>query len=70
MMQGRLSETTPAPKRILIVPENHTRNLYYLENLAVLADLVQETGVEVRIGSLAATETLALTSASGRAVTE
>ena len=55
---------------MLIVPENHTRNLYYLENLAVLAELVDAAGVEVRIGSLTATEPLSLSSASGRPVAE
>src|SRR5579864_3572851 len=65
-MRDRLAEMKPAPKRVLIIPENHTRNLYYLENLAVLAGLVADSGVEVRIGSLVATEPLALASASGR----
>jgi glutamate--cysteine ligase len=69
-MKLRLSEMRPAPKRILIVPENHTRNLYYLENLAVLAQLLTATGAEVRIGSLMAEETLSLASVSGRTVTE
>jgi glutamate--cysteine ligase len=55
---------------VLIVPENHTRNLFYLENLAVLAELVRAAGAEVRIGSLTATEPLALTSQSGRPVAE
>lgn len=56
--------------RVLIVPENHTRNLNYLENLAVLADLARSSGAEVRIGSLAATENLTLASASGREIIE
>lgn len=38
--------------RILIIPENHTRNLYYLESLAVLQDLIEKAGFEVKIGSL------------------
>ena len=29
----------PQARRILIVPENHTRNLAYLDNLAVLEHL-------------------------------
>jgi glutamate--cysteine ligase len=70
LIRGRLGEISPKPTRVLIVPENHTRNLFYLENLAVLAELVRAAGAEVRIGSLTATEPLALTSQSGRPVAE
>ncbi len=41
-----------AAKRFLIIPENHTRNLYYLQNVAALADIIRKTGLTVRIGSL------------------
>lgn len=41
-------------RRVLIIPENHTRNLAYLENLSVLSSLFDTAGIEVRIGSLAA----------------
>ena len=37
--------------RILIIPENHTRNQFYLENLAVLQEIVEKAGLEVRLGS-------------------
>lgn len=49
-----LQEHYPDAKRVAIVPENHTRNLAYLENLAVLVSLFETLGVEVRLGSLAA----------------
>ena len=39
-------------QRFLIIPENHTRNLYYLQNVAALADILRKTGLTVRIGSL------------------
>ena len=39
-------------RRFLIVPENHTRNLFYLQNVAALADIVRKIGLSVRIGSL------------------
>ena len=39
-------------KRLLIIPENHTRNLYYLQNVATLAAILRRTGLTVRIGSL------------------
>ncbi len=41
-----------AAKRFLIIPENHTRNLYYLQNVAALADIIRKIGLTVRIGSL------------------
>lgn len=39
-------------KRFLIIPENHTRNTFYLQNVAALADIVRRIGLCVRIGSL------------------
>ncbi|NWG86695.1 MAG: glutamate--cysteine ligase [Hydrogenophilaceae bacterium] len=39
-------------KRLLLIPESHTRNLFYLQNVAALAGILQHTGLEVRIGSL------------------
>jgi len=39
-------------KRFLIIPENHTRNLFYLQSLAALANIVRKTGLTVRFGSL------------------
>lgn len=38
--------------RVLIVPESHTRNMYYLQSLSVLADMFGKAGFEVCIGSL------------------
>jgi glutamate--cysteine ligase len=38
--------------RIALVPESHTRNLFYLENVAVLRELLERAGFEVRLGSL------------------
>ena len=38
--------------RILIVPENHTRNLFYLESVAVLQEITERAGFAVRLGSL------------------
>jgi glutamate--cysteine ligase len=37
---------------ILIVPENHTRNLHYLQNVAVLRRILEGAGLTVRIASL------------------
>ncbi len=45
------SIATPIDK-ILIVSENHTRNLFYMENIASLQSLIEKAGFEIRIGSL------------------
>ena len=42
----------PDTRRFLLVPENHTRNLHYLQNVAVLRRILEGAGFEVRIGSL------------------
>lgn len=47
-----LARVAPDGRRLLIVPENHTRNLHYLENVRVLAGIIEEAGWEVRLGSL------------------
>ncbi|MCG8325926.1 MAG: glutamate--cysteine ligase, partial [Thiotrichales bacterium] len=38
--------------RILLLPENHTRNFFYLESLASLQAIIEKAGFIVRIGSL------------------
>ena len=38
--------------RLLLIPENHTRNQFYLKNVSRLADILRLTGLEVRLGSL------------------
>ena len=57
-------------KRVLIVPENHTRNLFYLDNLSVLQSILMVAGAEVEIGTLASDETLNLTAANGCGITQ
>jgi glutamate--cysteine ligase len=42
----------PDARGFLLVPENHTRNLHYLQNVAVLRRILEGAGLEVRIGSL------------------
>jgi glutamate--cysteine ligase len=38
--------------RILIIPENHTRNKYYQQSLAVLEEIIEKAGFEVRLGTI------------------
>ncbi len=51
----RLKEYDRDTARVLIIPENHTRNLGYLSNLAALKSVLELAGGEVEIGSLTAT---------------
>ena len=51
-IQSAVERACPDAKSLLLVPENHTRNKFYLENVATLFDLIQKAGFHVRIGSL------------------
>jgi len=42
----------PEARNLLLIPENHTRNQFYLMNVARLAAILRHTGLDVRIGSL------------------
>lgn len=42
----------PSAKKIMLVPENHTRNLFYWENVKTLLRILRDGGFDVRIGSL------------------
>jgi glutamate--cysteine ligase len=46
-----IKKRCPHCKRILLVTERSTRNLWYLENIAVLFTLLHENGFEVTIGT-------------------
>lgn len=55
-LQFSIANAYPTCQRILIIPEAHTRNLYYFESLYVLADFITKAGFEVRIGSELSTQ--------------
>ena len=42
----------PEARSLLLIPENHTRNQFYLQNVAQLVTILRQTGLTVRIGSL------------------
>src|SRR5687767_3037207 len=42
----------PDTRGFLLVPENHTRNLHYLQNVATVKRILEGAGLTVRIGSL------------------
>lgn len=47
-----IDKICPDAKNLLLIPENHTRNLFYLQNVAQLATILRLTGLNVRLGSL------------------
>jgi glutamate--cysteine ligase len=47
-----IEKVCPEARRFLLIPENHTRNQFYLMNVARLALLLRHAGIDVRIGSL------------------
>lgn len=42
----------PNAKSLLLIPENHTRNTAYLENIAILKQLIEMAGIHVQLGRL------------------
>ena len=50
--QAAIEHVCPDAANILLIPESHTRNLFYLESVATLRDIISKAGFEVRIGSL------------------
>jgi glutamate--cysteine ligase len=47
-----IEKICPDARGILLIPENHTRNVHYLKNLAALRGILRHAGMKVRIGSL------------------
>jgi glutamate--cysteine ligase len=42
----------PDKQRFLLIPENHTRNLFYLTNVAAIRRILEGAGLDVRVGSI------------------
>jgi glutamate--cysteine ligase len=42
----------PHATKVLLIPENHTRNIAYLKNVYTLNFILEQAGIETRIGSL------------------
>lgn len=47
-----IEKICPEARNLLLIPENHTRNQFYLQNVAHLAVILRHSGLNVRIGSL------------------
>ncbi len=51
-LQSAMEHLCPQARGLLLIPERHTRNLFYLESVATLRDLAEQAGYEVKVGSL------------------
>ncbi|TVT51138.1 MAG: glutamate--cysteine ligase [Denitromonas halophila] len=69
--QSAIERICPDARNVLLIPENHTRNQFYLQNVAKLVSILKLTGLNVRIGSLLAevTEPTTLELANGATLT-
>ncbi len=47
-----IEKICPEAKNLLLIPEKHTRNTFYLANLARLVQIFTLTGLNVRLGTL------------------
>ena len=47
-----IEKICPEAKNLLVIPENHTRNTFYLSNLAQLQRIFHMAGLNVRLGSI------------------
>src|SRR5437868_2417254 len=46
-LQIAIERVCPTAKGIMLVPENHTRNKFYLENVATLQGLIRKAGFNI-----------------------
>ena len=51
-IQTVLERRFPDARKVLIVPENHSRNLFYFKNLAKLYCLIKNSGYEVKVATI------------------
>ncbi len=50
--QAAIEKICPEAKNLLIIPENHTRNTFYLTNVLQLQRIFSMAGLNVRVGSV------------------
>ena len=51
-VQAAVERVCADARGVLLIPENHTRNVFYLRNVATLEGILRQAGMRVRIGSL------------------
>jgi len=49
--QAAIERVCPDAVKVLVYPESHTRNLFYMESVATLVEILRKAGFEVRVGS-------------------
>lgn len=47
-----VDKVCPEARSILLIPENHTRNTFYLQNVSALVHIFELAGLKVRVGTL------------------
>ncbi len=47
-----IEKICPEAKNLLMIPEKHTRNTFYLQNVARLSQIFHQAGLNVRLGTL------------------
>src|SRR6478609_1903928 len=50
--QAAIEKICPEAKNLLVIPENHSRNTFYLANVAQLQRIFHMAGLNVRVGSI------------------
>lgn len=50
--QSAMEHACANAKSVLLIPENHTRNTFYLQNVLALSQILSQAGFAVRIGSI------------------
>jgi glutamate--cysteine ligase len=51
-VQTAVERVCPDARGVLLIPENHTRNTFYLRNVVTLETILRRAGMRVRIGTL------------------
>src|SRR5262249_55801036 len=51
-IQAAVERVCPDARGVLLIPENHTRNTYYLQNVSTLVGILKQAGMRVRLGTL------------------
>ncbi len=71
-IRARFARYRQPISRVLIIPENHTRNQGYIDNLDALMGIFKEAGCEVAVGSLIATaeQPVVVTTSAGIVIDE
>jgi len=47
-----IEKICPEAKKVMIIAESHTRNIFYLKNIYALSEILKNSGLEVKIGTI------------------